>query len=253
MKRSLPSGETGDCQVERSPEQMHGRSLAEKARAEMSEHARHARQRPVEALDRVPVIRTPGRVVRERDRILDFVGPSVERRRPAHFRNRTPGAGVELGDAHRFQGKARSCATVGIGDERVIAEVEAERNQPGAVRNRSGRQSARCHVERRVPGVIDPRHMRQTVFPGDLAPHVQCGAGLLPFRIRDGGPAFVHPAALREPWRGSLTAVPDAPAARQMRLRSGWVMIGISFSLRNRSTRRSRGPCPTIPNSGPCR
>ena len=59
-----------------------------------------------------------------------------------------------------------------------------------AVGDRRGGQPARGHVERDVPGMIEPRRQRQADLAGDLRPQMQRRGGVLPRGIGQCGPAF---------------------------------------------------------------
>ena len=69
-------------------------------------------------------------------------------------------------------------------------QVEGDLHATGPVRNQRGREPARVHIERGVPGMIYPRRARKPVFADDLRIELQRGAGLLPFGDRQAGPGL---------------------------------------------------------------
>ena len=75
--------------------------------------------------------------------------------------------------------------------EHVIDEVKFHREDSEGVRNGQGRQAARADVERFGPAVVHARAEREGHLAHHLRPHMERGAGVLPFGKRQSGPGLV--------------------------------------------------------------
>lgn len=117
-----------------------------------------------------------------------LAGGSMYQRCATNGLYRLAGLSEEICDAHRFELERRAHPAFGLGDKLMIAEIERQRDQRVPVRHRSRSYPAGSGVEGRVPGMVNPRSMREPIFADDLRPQVQSGASLAPFRIVDGGP-----------------------------------------------------------------
>jgi len=73
----------------------------------------------------------------------------------------------------------------------VVDEIEVNLEGAIAVWNRRGGQAMRRHVEHDMPGVIEPRRLREPDLANDLRPEVQRGVSVLPRRKGQVGPDFV--------------------------------------------------------------
>ena len=71
---------------------------------------------------------------------------------------------IEFSDTHRLQCESSSRAAGNGADQAMFYEVEVELHTPLASRNQGRRQATGCDIERRVPGMVDPRRARQTFF-----------------------------------------------------------------------------------------
>lgn len=67
---------------------------------------------------------------------------------------------MELGEDHRTEDEARPSAIGSDPDDPVIDEIDEDLGAARSVRNQGGRKAARIHVERGMPGVVDPRRAR---------------------------------------------------------------------------------------------
>ena len=116
MQRSRTAGKTRHRQIERPPEKVHGRDLAEITCPELFEDPSDADKRPVETLDRSGIVRSHGRVMLERHGIsnlawrpmhgrcsthrTDSFGGLAEKRRDTHGTERERGAETALRFCH---------------------------------------------------------------------------------------------------------------------------------------------------------
>lgn len=196
MERRAAAGEAGDGDVEAAPEQVDGAALAEEGRAEALEHAVDRQQRLMEARDRLGVIGAVAVILGEGHRVGDFVRAAVEARRAAEVGDQPAELLVELGDGHRPQREGSGATVAGGADNAVIVEVEQDLDA-GTVMDHRRRQPARRDIEGRMPGVVDPRRVRQPILAGDLEIEVQRRAGVAPAEIVEAGPEVGHHCCLR--------------------------------------------------------
>src|SRR3569623_3680830 len=147
--------EASDGEVERAPEQVDRRDLAEETGPEALEDSLDAHQRGVEALDRRAVIGALRPVLGEGPGVGDLVGNAEYVHSAAEPLDQRPRPLQEVGDAHCLEREALAPARR-LADQLMVAKVEGQRARPGFVRTRSRRQSAWRDVERRVPGMVAP-------------------------------------------------------------------------------------------------
>src|SRR6516162_2777397 len=74
-------------------------------------------------------------VIPERDRIGDFIWPTVELRTAPKFPNQIQKTRMKLGNAHRAERKARSAAIRCCADDRMIEKIEGDLHAHRAVRD----------------------------------------------------------------------------------------------------------------------
>jgi hypothetical protein len=103
VRGRFAAGEAGHGQIDRAPEKMHRAHLAQKVGAEAAEDARRRDERMPEALGRGGVVRVMLRVLREGDRIGDFVRHRMDLDVDAQLRQRRHHPLVELRDRHRAE------------------------------------------------------------------------------------------------------------------------------------------------------
>ena len=139
-------------------------------------------QRPVEALDRLPVVGPRRRSWANGSGIGNFVRsamdvhPSRRAVRPARRSGR--------GSRPRSSPPARKLARFArLADQGMVATVEGQGDRPSP--SGTGPSSGRAaYVERGVPGVVHPGRVRQPVLADDLRPQMERRAGFRPSRHR---------------------------------------------------------------------
>jgi len=130
--------------------------LAQKAGAELLEHAVGVHKNLQEAPHRSRIIGGMFLVLRKPDRLRQFVRHFVDGDVDAGFPKRGHDGGVET--RHRLSGQRKLPlrAVAGGNAQSMIDQVEVDLKGPDAVRYRRGRQSPRGDVQRDVPGMIEP-------------------------------------------------------------------------------------------------
>ncbi len=126
----------------------------------------------------------------ERDGVGDLAGHGGDGRLNAEGGQRAHRGGVELRHRHRLQRDVARGAVAHIQPQHVIDEVEIDLELASAGRHRSGGQPARGHIERDVPGMVQPWRQREADLADHLGPQMQRRAGVAPIRGRQRGPAF---------------------------------------------------------------
>ncbi len=66
----------------------------------------------------------------------------------------------------------------------VVHKIEVDLEHAIVIGNRTGGEAAGSEVLRDVPGMIDPRRLREPYFSHDLATQLQARTGLAPLIIR---------------------------------------------------------------------
>src|SRR5271156_3449892 len=156
MARGRAAGEARDRQIETAPEEMDGAGLAEIAGAEQLEEAIHLDERAPEAMCGLGVIGGVDLVLRETDRVREFVRHFVDFHDNAqaaqefHHRMVKPGNGLWL------ERDAAFLALAGAGGEAMEDEVELDLEDFGADRNGRGAEPARGDIERHLPAMVEP-------------------------------------------------------------------------------------------------
>jgi hypothetical protein len=115
-------------------------------------------------------------------RLLDDVDVEVERA------ERREDLVVEVGDGHGPHRDGPDGALARRHDDAMVDEVEVDLEAPGTVRDRRRRETARGHVERHVPRVVDPRRPGEPDLPDDLRPAVERRVRILPVGQREDRP-----------------------------------------------------------------
>src|SRR5207237_1185640 len=103
MRRRAAARKARDGEVERAPEQMYGRDLAEKAGAELPEHPLDLAKGSVKPLNCLPIIWARCMIFGEGCRIRDFVRRAVDVHASAETVDQRSRPFEEIGRAHRFQ------------------------------------------------------------------------------------------------------------------------------------------------------
>src|SRR5690606_17516823 len=93
--------ESGDGEIETTPEEVHRARLAEERGTETLHHDADAYERLKEAADGLGIIGARCAVLREGDPVRNFARAAVESRRCAERAQQIEKARVKLGDGHR--------------------------------------------------------------------------------------------------------------------------------------------------------
>jgi hypothetical protein len=133
------------------------------------------------------VIGAPLVVIRERDRLRHLIGRRVYARRNTEIGQRARDPAIEVGDRHRLQREGQG-PDIRAEAQGVVHEVELQGEGARAVRDHTGGQPARRDIERRLPGMIQPRRLGEPHLADDLGPEVQRRIGLAPFSVRQRRP-----------------------------------------------------------------
>ncbi|MBI4266710.1 MAG: hypothetical protein HY657_20270 [Acidobacteria bacterium] len=121
----------------------------------------------------VRIVRAVHLVLLEGDRVGDLIRLRHDRDGPVERARRVHDAAVEGGHGLRLERHGGDAPVARLDDQPVVDEVEADFERAPAVWDRRGRQAARRHVERGVPGMIDRRAVPQPDLADDLQPHVE--------------------------------------------------------------------------------
>src|SRR5262249_9810112 len=149
-------GEARHGKIETAPEEVYGAGFAGEAGAEFLEHSIDLQQHAPEALRINRIIGFVNRVAAEIDRVRNLTGEGVDLQPYAELAQHRHGSFVELGDGHRFQHELRRLAVAGGEGQAMLDEVEADLEHTLAVRNRRRGETARIHIKRHMPGMIEP-------------------------------------------------------------------------------------------------
>ena len=85
-------------------------------------------------------------------------------------------------------------------------EVKYELKRPMFIMDRRGREAARIHIKRNLPGMVEPGRESQPDFAHDLRPEMKGCTGLFPLPVGQFGPRIMlagdhgfTPAHIRAP------------------------------------------------------
>ena len=190
VQRRPPAGKARHRQVEAAPEEVNGADFAEEARPESRKHAMRGKQDAPEAIGEIAIVGGVEAVPAEGDAAGDLAGQRVDRRVEPEFGERRHHLTVELGHRFRREHDLAGMVVARLHPKEVIDEIEIDLEGAVAGGHRRGRQAASGHVERHVPGVVEPGLARQADLADDLGPQMQRLVGRLPRRIRQVGPAL---------------------------------------------------------------
>src|SRR3954470_23306506 len=143
VARRASSRETCHRKIETAPEEMHRAPLAEKAGAELLEHAIAVHEDLQETFYSVRVVGRMRAVQRKPDRVRQFVRHLVDSSSNAEFAERRHSGGVEAGDGVPGKRELPLCAVAGRDAQDVIDEIEVDLERSRTVRYRRRRQPAR--------------------------------------------------------------------------------------------------------------
>src|SRR5579862_344024 len=189
--RGAAAGKARNCEVEASPEEMHGTAFADESRAELLHHTVGLQQHLPKAPGVLGIVCRMRVVAVEIDCRLDLAGPRVDRDRNTEIIERRHYRAVEVGDALRLQGETPR-AGIAADVEPMPDEIELDLESARAVRDRRGGQSGGGNVQRHVPAVIQPRRSHKTNFADDLRPKMQGVAGIAPRPVVEVRPEWGH-------------------------------------------------------------
>src|SRR6266849_6251371 len=183
MWRRLSSGKARHGQIKAAPEKMHRAHFAEKAGAEMRKHVVRREQHAPETVGIVAIVGGVREVPIEWDAISDLARHRRDGNLDVEFGERRAQLAEELRNRLWREHELTEVPVAGSYPQHMVDKVEIELEGAGAVRDRRGRQAARGQVQRHVPGVVEPRRLRQAYLADDLRPQMQRLAGILPSRI----------------------------------------------------------------------
>jgi hypothetical protein len=98
----------------------------------------------------------------------------------SQFAQLTEQLGVERRHRLRLQRQGRFTAVTRLYEEAVVEEIKGEVESPITLGDGGSREAPRGHVKRNVPGVVDPRRLREADLPYDLSPPMERGVGVFP-------------------------------------------------------------------------
>ena len=124
----------------------------------------------------------------EKKRALHLARFAVDRHRHPQRRQRIRERFVELRDRHRHELDRAAIAAARSNVELVNDKVEVDLERFTAVRHASRRETGGGGIERHLPRVVEPRHLRESNLAHDLRPHVQRLVRVLPCGVRQIGP-----------------------------------------------------------------
>src|SRR5579871_528073 len=188
MARCRPSGKACHGQIEASPEEVHRAHLTEKAGAEICKYVVRREEYAPEAVGIVAVVGGVHIVPIEWDAIRDL----GRHRRYGYFDVKFGEGGEQLGEKLRYRpGREHELTKLPIArsyPQHMVDEVEVDLEGATPIGNRRRRQPARRQVQRHMPGVVQPRRLRQPYLADDLRPKMKRLAGVLPVRVMQLGP-----------------------------------------------------------------
>jgi len=135
---------------------MHRARLAEKAGAEMREHALRRRQHAKMPVGEVGVVCGMRAVFAETHGAGNFVRHLVDAHGDAEFGERRHHLGVKFGDRYRLEHDLAKVAVGRAQPQHVVVKVELDRKVAAVERDRPGAEAPRRDIERDMPGVIEP-------------------------------------------------------------------------------------------------
>lgn len=149
---------------------MDGADLAQEARSKTLQHAIYLDERTPKPVHRIGVVGPMNGVPLEWNRVRDFVWFAIDFSRNSEVVRQFAEALVEISHAHWLQYESSSRAVGGGADQAMIYEVEVELHAPTARRDQGCRQAAGRDIERRVPGMVYPWGVCETVLANNLGP-----------------------------------------------------------------------------------
>src|SRR6185437_8588032 len=234
MRRRRPAGEARHRKIETPPEEVHRARLAEEAAAEELEDAICLNEHAPERVCRARVIGGVDVIAREWNCVRDLVRRLDDAHVDAHAAQELEDPPVKVTDRLRLERQGPFGARARAGDEPVRDEVELDLEDLAPEWDRRGAESARRHVERHLPTVVEPGSEREPHLADDLRPQLQGRGGIAPGGVgkrRPGDDELTHtesPVASDRRTRSSNRRV------RIMSLRAAKVIVPRAPDLRRR-------------------
>ena len=97
---------------------------------------------------------------------------------------------IKIRHGSRLQFNRLLAASAGLNDRQMLEEIELHFEDAVFIRDGRGSQTARSHVKRNLPPMVDARTQCQPDFAGNLRPHVERVVGVLPGCQRQLRPGF---------------------------------------------------------------
>jgi hypothetical protein len=132
MARRFPARKARHGEIERSPEQVDGRNLAEEPGAKPRKHPVDLHQGAVEPLDRVTVVRSRRGVYGKGLGIGNLVRRTMDEHAAAEPIDQGCCPFQEIGNAHRFQRKAHA-RLKGLAHQEMLPEIEGQSDGRAAI------------------------------------------------------------------------------------------------------------------------
>src|SRR5918995_4472786 len=173
MRRCATTGESGDSQVHRPPEQVDWAALSDEARTELEHYAFSLHQHPPKAIHRIAVVIPVNFIDCKRDGLRYLVRPRDDAHGEIQPDQLVHQSMVERGYRLRLERETAAAAVTRSDREAMFHQIEIDLKLTVAVRNRRRGEPTRRHVKRGMPRMVDPRRLNETDLSDDLQPHVQ--------------------------------------------------------------------------------
>ena len=170
MQWRRAAGKSRYSKIETAPEKMDRTDLAQEPGSKVLEHAINLHEGAPKPVHRVRIVRRVNRILVEGNRVGNLVWCTMYFRSNTKLVCQCEKLIVEFSDSHGLKRKGLAGAIVQAADQLMIYEIEIELHALTAHGNQRRGQSARGHIERRVPRMVDPWRTREPILADDLRP-----------------------------------------------------------------------------------
>ena len=180
MFRRATAGKARHRQIETAPEEMHGAAFADEPCAEKLQDAIRLEEHLPKTVRELTIIGAMNRIAAEGDCIRDLGGKLIDLdldASPSELRHHDF---EEAGHRPRFQGQMALPPLAGHNFQHVPIEVKHDLERPILVIDGRGRETARAHIERNMPGMVEPWRESQSHLAHDLRIEMKGFAGFSP-------------------------------------------------------------------------
>jgi len=192
MRWRRATRKAGNCQVEGAPKQVYGTALTNESPAEGLEYAGDLDHGPPEVGHRIRIVAAVVYIFVEGRIVGQLVGTRMDIDMQSHIIQSLHEFPVEISHGAGFEVQVTLFLKSRPDIEFVLDKIEFDLKQATVVRDTARSKTSRRHVERYVPGMVDPGHRPHADLADNLQPLVEGIEGITPGGVIEFGPGRLH-------------------------------------------------------------